>query len=87
MACDLWAYASLGAKTGDGNEGGQDAADFCGAGWGGVREQGAVVAVQDVDGEVGVRLGELGEKFLGEGVVDGVPESFAAVFDGVDVGG
>lgn len=39
------------------------------------------MAVKDVEGEVGVGLGEFVDEFGFEGGVDGVPEGFATVFD------
>ena len=38
------------------------------------------MGVQDVDGEVGVGLGEFGEEFAFEACVDAVPEGEAVAF-------
>jgi hypothetical protein len=45
------------------------------------------VAVQDVHGEVGVRLAELLDELGRVGLVDAVPELAAALVDGLDVVG
>lgn len=75
MADDLGAHAGLRAQTGDGDQGGQDPPDVDGRVRGGrVGEQGAVVGVEDVDGQVGVRRGQLVVQLVLERVVDRRPQ-------------
>jgi len=47
----------------------------------GIGEKGAVLAINDKDGEVRVSFAELVFEFVGEGVVDVVPEGAAAMVD------
>lgn len=50
-----------------------------------VREQRAVVRVEDVDRQVGVRVAELADEFGAVGLVDAVPEAEAALVKRLDV--
>lgn len=81
MRRDLGPDAGLHAETGDGDDGGLEAAD-AGRGQAGgvvwVSEEGAVVGVEDVDGEVWVGVGELVVQLCLERAVDGVPDIFIA---------
>lgn len=87
MTHNLRTHATLRPQTRHGDDGGEDAAEVgvCRGTWR-VGEESAVFAFDDEDGEVGVRLGEFGAEFGGEGVVDAVPEGVATGEDGVDVG-
>ena len=80
MRDDLGRDAGLGAQGGDGDDGREQPADAAGARGprGRVGEEGPVVGLQDDDGEVWVGEGELGDEFVVEGGVDGVPEPAAA---------
>lgn len=78
VANDLRRDALLCTKARDRHDARQDASDFSRAFESEGRrvgEEGAVVRGEDVDGEVGVRVGELVEEFGRVRVVDAVPET------------
>lgn len=69
MRHHLRAHARLRPKTGDAGDGGEDPAHLGGFAGGRIGEQRAVLGLDDVDGEVGVVLGEFGGQLLVEGQV------------------
>ena len=79
--------ARLRAQTRNRHDRGRDAADGCARGPPRrVGQQRAVVRVQDVHGQVRVRVGQLVVQLALEGAVDRVPEGAAARADVRDVG-
>ena len=90
MARDLRPNALLASQARDGDNGGQESADLEAA-WRVCRErvgeEGPVVRLEDVGGQVGVGVGELGEEFGGVGLVDCIPKDAAAVGGRVEVDG
>jgi hypothetical protein len=80
MARHLWPNTLLCAETSDSHEGGEDSTDLEMTRWGGserVGEEGTIVRLEYVSGEVGVSCGKFGEELGGMRFVDGVPECSA----------
>ena len=88
MADDLRANTSLGAQTRNSDKTRQDTPNTsAGVLIPGIGEQARVVAIEDVDGQVGVGQGQLVEQLALEAEVDLVPEGSAVALAGLDVGG
>ena len=80
VARDLGSDAGLRAQRGNGHDGREHTAELVDARLrGGVAEQRAVVRVQDVHGEIGVRRRQLRDQLLAVRLVDAVPEREAAL--------
>lgn len=80
MARDLGSDAGLRTQRGNGDNGSQDTAKLVNTRLrGGVAQQRAVVRVQDVHGQVGVRRRQLRDQLLAVRLVDSVPQGETAL--------